>query len=195
MSERRAGVRVLCGERDAEIVDGAQQGDQLRFVPAPRRATILARLPATLQPSRARADTPVMESPVSSREPSIRPKSVGRVVGRIAMFLLVTVGVAAVHFVVWFITFGAVLAQGLGTARWWTAFLGRVFVPLGFPATFIIGRWTPGLIELPNGVFFSLMIGTSLLWGTAIALLWNWRYLRRVRGHGAATTAPRRQAA
>ena len=89
--------------------------------------------------------------------------------------------VASVHFVAWLFTLGAVYAEAAGTARWLTVQLERLFVPLGFPATFIIGRWTPGLVELPNRTFFSLTIGTSLLWGTAFALLWQWWCSHRTR--------------
>ena len=128
------------------------------------------------------ADTSFMELSVASREGLTSPKSVGMVAWTMARFLLVAIGVAAVHFVAWLLTLGAVYAEAFGTARWWTVLLERLFVPLGFPATFIIGRWTPGLVGLPNRTFFSLTIGTSLLWGTAIALLWQWWCLRRTRG-------------
>ena len=93
-------------------------------------------------------------------------------------FGLVVVGTAIVHFVVTFMSLGAVMAEAFGGARPGAGLLAGMFVYLGFPATAIIGRWVPSLVELPNEMFFSLMGGTSLLWGTIVGLLWRWWYLR-----------------
>ena len=102
-------------------------------------------------------------------------------------FALVTVGTAVAHFVLTMLSLGAAIAEGLGAVRPGMAHvapvLAAMFTCLGFPATLIIGRWVPSLVELPNRMFFSLMWGTSVLWGTVIGLLWRRWYVRN-RGAG-----------
>jgi hypothetical protein len=101
----------------------------------------------------------------------------------LAKFALVTVGTAVAHFVLTMLSLGAVFVEGFGAVRPGLArvapILAAMFVCLGFPATLIIGRWVPSLVELPNRVFFSLMWGTSVLWGTVIGLLWRRWYMRK----------------
>src|SRR5436309_12283865 len=62
--------------------------------------------------------------------------------------LLVAIGSTVVHFVITFTSMICLLWSALGPANWMGRILASLFIPLGFPATFIIGRWTDGLIGL-----------------------------------------------
>lgn len=88
--------------------------------------------------------------------------------------------VAAAHWVLAVMAFFSVLAGEVGGhPPWWADVLGRVWFQLGFPATFIIGRWTPSLMELANGATMAITAGSSLLWGVTITALWLWWRSRR----------------
>ena len=98
--------------------------------------------------------------------------------------VLIAVGVTAVHFVVTFLGMLSFMYGALGPVSWWARVLGSVWIPLGFPATFIIGTWTPSLLELSNQATVSIMLASSLLWGASLALFWRWwrvRFERRPR--------------
>jgi hypothetical protein len=89
-------------------------------------------------------------------------------------------GVAAAHWVLAVVAFFAAIAPELGGhPPWWAVLLGRVWFPLGFPATLIIGRWTPSLLELSNAATLAITAGSSLLWGATVTALWLWWRVRR----------------
>jgi hypothetical protein len=94
---------------------------------------------------------------------------------------VLTLGIAVAHWVLMIVAFGAAIAPELGgTPRWWAVPLGHVWFPLAFPASVVIGRWVPSLIELSNEATFAITAGTSLLWGASITALWLvWRSRRR----------------
>jgi len=93
--------------------------------------------------------------------------------------LLVAIGATVVHFVITFTSMICLLWSALGPVNWMGRILASLFIPLGFPATFIIGRWTDGLIGLSNEATLGLLIASSALWGAALALLWKWWRARR----------------
>jgi hypothetical protein len=78
--------------------------------------------------------------------------------------VLVAIGLAAVHFVIMMFAFMSLMWGA--RLKWWARGLPSLFVVLGFPASFIIGRWTEAD---PNPGTLSALIGTSLLWGTGLA--------------------------
>ena len=89
--------------------------------------------------------------------------------------VLLTLAVATAHWVLMVMSFGAAIAGEVGgPPPWWGALLGRMFVPLGFPATLIIGRWVPSLLELSNTALLVITVGTSLMWGLTVMWLWSW---------------------
>jgi hypothetical protein len=89
---------------------------------------------------------------------------------------LVAIGLAAVHFVIMMFSFMSMLWGTLAGLKSWARGLPSLFFVLGFPGSFIIGRWTEAD---PNPGTLSALIGTSLLWGTGLALLWRWWRVRR----------------
>ena len=89
--------------------------------------------------------------------------------------VLLTLGAATAHWILMVMSFGAAIrAEIIGAPPWWAALLGRMFVPLGFPATLIIGRWVPSLLELSNTALLVITVGTSLMWGLTVMWLWSW---------------------
>lgn len=88
-----------------------------------------------------------------------------------------TLGIAAVHFVLMLVAFFAAIAPELGGhPPWWAVPLGHAWSLLAFPASYVIGRWVPSLIELSNEATLMITVGTSLLWGAGITALWLlWR--------------------
>ncbi len=97
-----------------------------------------------------------------------------------AKSVVLALGIAAAHFVLMTLSFAAVIAGAVGGhPHWWAVLLGRLFIPLGFPGTFIVGNWMPSLLELSNGATLAVAVGTSLLWGVTITALWLWWRSRR----------------
>ena len=92
---------------------------------------------------------------------------------RWAMLSLIALAIAGVHwFVVLLAFFGGLAGEIGGHPPWWAVLLGRVWFPLGFPATVIIGSLTPGLLELSNLSTLAITAASSLLWGVSITALW-----------------------
>jgi hypothetical protein len=98
-----------------------------------------------------------------------------------AKAVVLTLGIAVVHWVLMIVAFGAAIAPELGGhPRWWAVPLGHVWFPLAFPASVVIGRWVPSLIELSNEATLAITAGTSLLWGASITAFWLfWRSRRQ----------------
>ena len=100
--------------------------------------------------------------------------------------MLIAGGTAAVHFVVTWVSLLSLLFSVAGPGTKLGVALGSLFWIFGFPATLVIGRWTPGILELRDDIFFSVMLGNSLVWGAALGLIWRWWRLRRTKRAGEA---------
>lgn len=93
--------------------------------------------------------------------------------------------VAAANWVLAVLAFFAEIAGPIGgDPPWWANVLAPLWFLLGFPATYIIGRWTPSLMELSNRATLAITGASSLLWGIATAALWLWWRSRRRRARG-----------
>lgn len=68
-----------------------------------------------------------------------------------------------------------------GAPPWWARLLAPFWYVLGFPATYIIGHWTPSLMELSNRATLAITGASSLLWGVSVAALWRWWRSKRSR--------------
>ena len=97
---------------------------------------------------------------------------------------LIAVLVTLVHFVITFVGMMVVMLSALGPINWLGHVLVLLVIPLGFPATFIIGRWVPSLPELSNGDTAALFLASSCIWGLASAQLWRLWANRNARPTG-----------
>src|SRR5262245_50852011 len=88
---------------------------------------------------------------------------------------LLAIGLAAVHFVIIMFSFVATLWGAFAGLKWWAQGLPYLFMVVGFPVSFMIGSWIP---SDPTPEALASFVGTSLLWGTGLALLWRWWRLR-----------------
>ena len=108
-----------------------------------------------------------------------------------AQTVVTAFALAIAHFVVTMFSMLCLLGAGLGGGSWWVGWLGVAFIVLGFPGNLIIAQ-LGGLVGVPNGVIAACVAATSLLWGTAGALLvmrlYRWR-LRHVTDESKNTSA------
>jgi hypothetical protein len=86
---------------------------------------------------------------------------------------LVAIGLAAVHFVIMMFSFMSMLWGTLAGLKSWARGLPSLFFVLGFPGSFIIGRWTEAD---PN---LNLEADQPASCGARGWLLWRWWRVRR----------------